>query len=79
MLTKTLLSLSFVALVTGCASSDTMDQQVSTLSNKVDKLTMEISKLNAQQEKNTATIKTLKDANEKNSQRMDNIAKSYKK
>ncbi|MDO6445550.1 LPP leucine zipper domain-containing protein [Colwellia sp. 1_MG-2023] len=79
MLTKTLLSLSFVALVTGCASSDTMDQQLSTLSNKVDKLTMEISKLNAQQAKNTATIKTLKDANEKNSQRMDNIAKSYKK
>ncbi|MDG1751819.1 MAG: LPP leucine zipper domain-containing protein [Thalassotalea sp.] len=79
MLTRTLLTVTFVALVTGCASSDTMDQQVSTLSNKVDKLTMEISKLNAQQDKNTAAINALKEASDKNNQRMDNIAKSYKK
>lgn len=79
MLTRTLFTVTLIALVTGCASSDTMDQQVSTLSNKVDKLTMEISKLNAQQDKNTAAINALKEASDKNNQRMDNIAKSYKK
>lgn len=79
MLTRTLFTVTFIALVTGCASSDAMDQQVSTLSNKVDKLTMEISKLNAQQDKNTAAINALQEASEKNNQRMDNIAKSYKK
>jgi len=79
MLTRTLFTIAAIALVTGCASSDTMDQQVSTLSNKVDKLTMEISKLNAQQDKNIAAIDALKAASDKNNQRMDNIAKSYKK
>jgi murein lipoprotein len=79
MLTKTFFSVILVSFLTGCASSDNMEQQVSTLSNKVDKLTMEVSKLNAQQAKNTAEIIALKTASDEAKQRMDNIAKSYKK
>ncbi|GAA6206320.1 MULTISPECIES: hypothetical protein [Thalassotalea] len=79
MLTKTLFTVVLISFLTGCASSDNMEQQVSTLSNKVDKLTMQVSKLNAQQAKNTAEINALKAANDKTKQRMDNIAKSYKK
>jgi murein lipoprotein len=79
MLIKSLFTITLVALATGCASSDSLDQQVSTLSNKVDKLTMEISKLKAQQDKNTTAIDTLKASSEKTNQRINNVAKSYKK
>ncbi|GLX79559.1 hypothetical protein tinsulaeT_28990 [Thalassotalea insulae] len=68
-----------ISLTVGCASSDGLEQQVSTLSNKVDKLTMELAKVKAQQEKNTQAIDALETAQEQTNQRIDNVAASYKK
>lgn len=79
MLIKKLLTISVIAFVTGCASSDGLEQQVNSLSQKVNKLTTEVSKLKAQQDKNTMAIAELEAANSKTNQRIDNVAKSYKK
>ena len=76
---KTLFTISVLSLMLGCASNDGLEQQVSTLSNKVDKLTMEVSKLKAQQQKNTDAIAKLEQAQTDTNQRIDNVAASYKK
>ena len=79
MLIKKLLTISVIAFVTGCASSDGLEQQVNSLSQKVNKLTTEVSQLKAQQDKNTTAIAELKASSEQTNQRIDNVAKSYKK
>ncbi|MEW6990889.1 LPP leucine zipper domain-containing protein [Colwelliaceae bacterium 6441] len=79
MLIRNLLIITLLALTTGCASSDGLEQQVNTLSNKVDKLTMEVAKLKAQQDKSSEAIETLTTLNTKTNQRIDNVAASYKK
>ncbi len=79
MLLKKLSLCAVLSLTIGCASNDGIDQQVSTLSNKVDKLTMEVSKLKAQQEKSAAVIEQLKSQQDEVNQRIDNVAASYKK
>jgi len=79
MMIKKILAISVIAFTTGCASSDGLEQQVTSLSQKVNMLTTEISKLEVQQDKNTQAIAELKAANDKTNQRIDNVSKSYKK
>lgn len=68
-----------IILFTGCASSNNLEQQVSTLSNKVDKLTIEVSKLKEQQEKSDRQLTQLKKASKQATQKLDNISASFKK
>jgi murein lipoprotein len=68
-----------IALTAGCSNTDALENQINTLSNKVDNLTIKVSKLKAQQDKNTTTIEQLKMLNKKTNQRIDNVAASYKK
>jgi len=68
-----------LTLTIGCASNDGLEQQVTTLSNKVDQLTMDVSKLKVQQTKHTEELAKLKQAQTKTNQRIDNVAASYKK
>lgn len=79
MLIKKILTISVIAFATGCASSDGLEQQVNSLSQKVNKLTTQVSQLKAQQDKNAMALAELKAANGKTNQRIDNVAKSYKK
>lgn len=79
MLSKKLFVITTLVFMTACASNDGMEQQVSTLSNKVDKLTMEVAKLKAQQDKNTQAISDLESMQNDANQRIDNMTKSYTK
>ncbi len=83
MLVNKLLSIGIIALLTGCASSDGIEKQIASLSQKVDNLTTEVSKLKNQQDKNTMAMTELKSssesANQTTNQRIDNIASSFKK
>ncbi|GHF85159.1 LPP leucine zipper domain-containing protein [Thalassotalea marina] len=65
--------------LTGCANNNGVEQQVSSLSNKVDKLTMEVSKLKAEQEKQKNALNALKQAQKETNQKLDNISSSFKK
>tara|TARA_B100000767_G_scaffold114706_1_gene109403 strand:+ start:96 stop:395 length:300 start_codon:yes stop_codon:yes gene_type:complete len=83
MLVNKLLSIGIIALLTGCASSDGIEKQIASLSQKVDNLTTEVSKLKNQQDKNTMAMTELKSssesANQTTNQRIDNITSSFKK
>ncbi|WP_206483722.1 LPP leucine zipper domain-containing protein [Thalassotalea sp. G2M2-11] len=79
MLVKHLSFIALMSLTIGCASNEGLEQQVSSLSNKVDKLTLEVSKIKAQQQKNTDALTILEQAQEQTNQRIDNVAASYKK
>ena len=74
-----IIALGFSAVLTGCSNSSALEQQVNTLSNKVDKLTTEVSKLKRQQESNNQSIKALQEKQKETNKRVDNVAKSYKK
>lgn len=77
---KTLiLALSFSAVLSGCSNTSALEQQVNTLSNKVDKLTTEVSKLKRQQENNNDAVAELEKKQSELNKRMDNVAKTYKK
>lgn len=73
-----LVALTAVTL-SGCANNNAVEQQVSTLSNKVDKLTMEVSKLKAEQEKQKNALNALKQAQKETNQKLDNVSASFKK
>lgn len=75
---STLVAISALVL-TGCASNNGMEQQVSSLSNKVNKLTMEVSKLKAEQEKQKSLLNALKQAQKETNQKLDNVSSSFKK
>lgn len=83
MLLKKLLSISIIALLTACASSDGLEKQVASLSQQVNKLTTEVSKLKNQQDKANTAMAELKSSNETANntinQRIDNMAASFKK
>lgn len=79
MFTRKLMIIATLSLTIGCASGDGLEQQVNTLSNKVDKLTLEVSKLKVQQEKSAEAMSQLKMAQEKTSERIDHVAASYTK
>jgi outer membrane murein-binding lipoprotein Lpp len=83
MLLKKLLSISIIALLTACASSDGLEKQVASLSQQVNKLTTEVSKLKNQQDKANTAMDELKSSNETANntinQRIDNMAASFKK
>lgn len=64
----------------GCSSTKApQEQQLNTLSNKVDKLTMEVSRLKFQQEKYEAVIAELKRTNQETNQRVKNVSATYTK
>lgn len=65
--------------LSGCASNDGLEQQVSTLSNKVDKLTTEVSRLKAQQAKQQMALDELAKQQESTDQKLSNISSSFKK
>lgn len=67
-------------LMIGCASTaDPQEQQLNTLSKKVDKLTMEVSRLKFQQAQYEEKIAELKATTQQTNQRVNNVATSYTK
>jgi len=80
------LSLVTTLAMTGCANTDALEQNITTLTNKVDSLATEVSALKAQQESDSALISEAKAASEQAAmdaqsanERLDNMVKSYKK
>lgn len=80
------LSLVTTLAMTGCANTDALEQNINTLTNKVDSLSTQVSALKAQQESDSALISETKAASEQAAidaqsanERLDNMVKSYKK
>jgi len=79
MFIKKIILLSTIIVVSGCASNEGLELQVSSLTQKVNKLTTEVSKLKMQQDKTNMKIAELKTSDEKTNQRIDNVTATYKK
>lgn len=83
---KTLLAAAMTVLVVGCANTDALEQQVSSLTNKIDTLSSQVSDLKKQQAQVSATANEAKMAAKqaasdaaKANDKVDNMVASFKK
>ena len=83
---KTLLAAAMTVLVVGCANTDALEQQVSSLTNKIDTLSSQVSDLKKQQAQVSATANEAKMAAKqeasdaaKANDKVNNMVASFKK
>ena len=73
-------------MISGCANTDALEQNINELTNKVDSLTTQVGELKTQQENTSVMVAETKAASEQAAmdaqsanERLDNMVKSYKK
>jgi len=76
---KKITALTLALALTACANTDKVDENITSLTNMVDDLSVQVADLKAQQESTAADVKAAKDAAKDANSRIDNIVASYKK
>ncbi len=79
MLVKKIALIAFAAALTGCANTDALEQNIASLTNKVDTLSSQVSELKGQHEALSQQASEAKAAAENANDRIDNVVASFKK
>ena len=76
---KKIAIVAFAAALTGCANTEALEENIVTLTNKVDSLSSQIGEIKGQQETLSQQTADAKAAAESANERINNVVASFKK
>ncbi|WP_259337786.1 LPP leucine zipper domain-containing protein [Colwellia sp. RSH04] len=79
MLMKKIAIVAFAAAVTGCSNTSALEENITSLTNKVDALSTQVADLESQQKAISKDVSAAKEAAKSANDRIDNVVSSYKK